>query len=165
MQTRPYTDEETVDWMKGLDKRVASAAAALYTKDDYVLVVKAHYKKYWSFPGGVIDPGETPLIAAAREVGEEVGIAIDANALRFRMAVSRISPIALTYQFLFEQEVDRSLFDHIVLQESEIAEYDVVTRQQIMDGDRYYAQTVHRWAEGFTGYAEQQFGAGAQGYI
>lgn len=165
MQAHTYTDDETVAWMRGLDKRISSASAALYTKSDEVLVVKAHYKKYWSFPGGVVDAGETPLVAAAREVGEEVGIAIDANALRFRMAVSRSSPIALTYQFLFEQEVDRSMFDHIVLQQEEIADYAIVSRQQILDGDRYYAQTAHRWAENFTGYAEQQFGAGAQGYI
>lgn len=47
----------------------------LIDKDGYCLLTKrANGKKdAWVFPGGGIDPGETPIIAAQRELKEEAG--------------------------------------------------------------------------------------------
>ncbi len=151
--------------MATLEKRMSSAAAALYTADGRVLVVKAHYKQYWSFPGGVIDAGETPRAAAVRETQEEVGLTINADALVFKLVVDRVSQIAQTYQFIFDLEVEPSVFGGIVTDDHEIEEYALVTRQQIIDGDRYYSQSTRRWAAGQFGYSEQQFGAGTQADI
>jgi ADP-ribose pyrophosphatase YjhB (NUDIX family) len=36
----------------------------------------------WSIPGGLLDRGEGPAVAAARELHEEVGIKLDADELR-----------------------------------------------------------------------------------
>jgi 8-oxo-dGTP pyrophosphatase MutT (NUDIX family) len=44
---------------------------------DEVLLVKNTYRRRWSLPGGWVDPSETFLDAAAREVAEETGYAID----------------------------------------------------------------------------------------
>lgn len=162
---REFTDGETIDWLVTLEKRMSSAAIALYSADGRVLVVKAHYKKYWSFPGGVIDAGETPRNAAIREVREEVGIDIDADRLSFKIAVDRLSSIAQTYQFIFDEEVGSALFEHIQLDRDEIEDFALVTREQIMSRDRYYSQTTIKWAEGYTGYLEQQFRANTQGDI
>lgn len=154
---REYTPHETAAFFKTLEQRVSSAALALYDGDGKVLVVKANYKKYWSFPGGIIDEDETPRQAAIRETGEEVGIVIDDTNLHFCMIVNRVSSIAQTYQFIFDQEVDSHVFRTIKLDDTEIDEYALVSREDIIAGDRRYSASVVEWAKGFTGYLEQQF--------
>lgn len=46
--------------------------------------LRAHADQ-WSFPGGRMDPGETPEQAALREMDEEVGLRLDANAVLGRL--------------------------------------------------------------------------------
>jgi 8-oxo-dGTP diphosphatase len=57
-------------------------AAALIDGDGRVLVAQRPAHKQhgglWEFPGGKIEPGETPVAALARELDEELGIAIGA---------------------------------------------------------------------------------------
>lgn len=162
---REYTHSETVSWIDTLEKRMSSAGIALYDDQGRVLVVKAHYKKYWSFPGGVVDAGETPRRAAQRETKEEVDIAVGDDGLRFRMIVNRVSAIAQTYQFIFDKQIDGSVFDSIKLDGDEIEGYALVSREDIIRGDRYYSASTVHWAEGFTGYLELQFGAQTQADI
>jgi 8-oxo-dGTP pyrophosphatase MutT (NUDIX family) len=51
------------------------AAGALFTdKHDRVLLVQPAYKDHWDIPGGYVEPGESPLRACIREIGEELGI-------------------------------------------------------------------------------------------
>ncbi len=149
--------------MSKLEKRLSSAAVVLYDETGRVLVVKALYKHYWSFPGGVVDAGETPATAAAREVVEEVGIPLTADKLTFCMVVDRLSTMAETYQFIFERQVEPAVFESIVLDRSETADFSLVTREEILSGNKHYSQTVVKWAEGFRGYLEQEFGPDMQG--
>jgi 8-oxo-dGTP pyrophosphatase MutT (NUDIX family) len=46
-----------------------------------VLVVKPSYKAGWEFPGGVVETGETPAAACARECLEELGLELDIGRL------------------------------------------------------------------------------------
>lgn len=56
-------------------------AAALEDADGRVLMQQRPAGKQhgglWEFPGGKVEPGESPVAALARELEEELGIAID----------------------------------------------------------------------------------------
>lgn len=50
------------------------SAGGIVLKDGKVLLTKHSQNKHWSFPKGLIDPGQTPEEAAVREVREEGGV-------------------------------------------------------------------------------------------
>ena len=51
-----------------------AAGVLLFDEQDRVLLVDPTYKPGWEFPGGVVEPGESPARAAVREVAEELGL-------------------------------------------------------------------------------------------
>ncbi|CAL4866189.1 CTP pyrophosphohydrolase [Asticcacaulis sp. MM231] len=61
-------------------KTVFVVAAALVDSDGRVLIAQRPEGKQlaglWEFPGGKVEPGETPEIALIRELEEELGIAV-----------------------------------------------------------------------------------------
>ena len=60
-------------------------AAALVDRDGRVLVQRRPANKahggFWEFPGGKLDPGETPENGLIRELGEELAIAVPCGCL------------------------------------------------------------------------------------
>jgi 8-oxo-dGTP diphosphatase len=136
---------------------MSSAAMILENSVGQVLIVKANYKSYWTLPGGIIDPHETPKEAAIRETFEEVGIRIDPQKVEFVAVVTRRSDYAETYQFIFKAPLELGGLDEIILQASEIDEYALVTSDQVKTNDRHYGKVIEHWAHGHTGYFEQTF--------
>jgi 8-oxo-dGTP diphosphatase len=62
--------------------RVVTGASAYITDElGRVLLVDPNYREHWSFPGGMIDAGEHPAQACAREVAEEVGLSVEVGEL------------------------------------------------------------------------------------
>jgi 8-oxo-dGTP diphosphatase len=60
------------------------AAAALVDADGRVLVQQrgeGALAGLWEFPGGKLEPGETPAVALRRELAEELGIGVDTACL------------------------------------------------------------------------------------
>lgn len=55
-------------------KREFSAGGIVFNNQGQVLVTQHSQNKHWSFPKGLIDPGQTPEQAAVREVREEGGV-------------------------------------------------------------------------------------------
>lgn len=63
-------------------RRIAVVAAVLQQPDGRFLLAQRPqgkvYAGYWEFPGGKVEPGETPLQALVRELHEELGIEVTA---------------------------------------------------------------------------------------
>ena len=55
-------------------KREFSAGGIVFNSKGQVLVTQHSQNKHWSFPKGLIDPGQTSEQAALREVREEGGV-------------------------------------------------------------------------------------------
>lgn len=144
-------------WLEAQHSRVSSAALILENSIGRALIVKANYKPYWTFPGGIIDAGETPKEGAIRETFEEVGVAIDPKKVEFVAVVNRKSDFADTFQFIFKAPLTKGMVDSIILQETEIDHYVLVTKEQVRTRDRRYGKVITHWAESRTGYIEQIF--------
>jgi 8-oxo-dGTP pyrophosphatase MutT (NUDIX family) len=140
-----------------MERRLSSVAVILENPVGQALIVKANYKSYWSFPGGVIDKDETPKQAGVREVAEEVGIHLDESKLQFVAVVDRKSADAHTYQFVFRAPLESTMVDHIVLQSSELEEFALVTAEDVKSGNRTYGKVISHWVNGASGYIEQEF--------
>jgi 8-oxo-dGTP pyrophosphatase MutT (NUDIX family) len=151
-----FSNSRLAAWLKSVS-RVSSAALILEDDEGRALIVKANYKRYWTFPGGVIDLGETPLQGAVRETREEVGLTIDPTTVTFAWVANRTSKLADTYQFVFRASLPAGYEDQVTLQASEIEDFAFVTRDDVRRGDRHYGKILHNWANDATGYIEQSF--------
>src|ERR1700751_967033 len=64
---------------------VLVAAGALIDTDGRVLLAERpagkHLAGLWEFPGGKVQPGETPEVALIRELAEEIGISTHESCL------------------------------------------------------------------------------------
>ena len=61
------------------DTRIEVAAGVLRRGDTVLLAERVrggHGDSYWEFPGGKIEPGESPAEALERELEEEIGVRI-----------------------------------------------------------------------------------------
>lgn len=71
--------------MKVFPTLLPVAAVALIRADGQVLLQRRPLAKahggLWEFPGGKVEPGETPAEAAARELAEELAIEVAPDAL------------------------------------------------------------------------------------
>lgn len=66
----------TTDWTATLPRKRMGAALLLRAEDDRILLVEPTYKPYWELPGGVVEADESPRVAAAREITEELGLTV-----------------------------------------------------------------------------------------
>lgn len=95
-------------------KRVEVAAGVLLREDGCYLLGQrapdAVYAGYWEFPGGKVEPGESPAQALVRELDEELGI-----------RVTRLRPW-LCREHLYEHAHVRLHFQEVAAWEGELAD-------------------------------------------
>ncbi|WP_239075496.1 NUDIX domain-containing protein [Planosporangium flavigriseum] len=64
------------DYTATLPRKRMGSAALLRDRDGRILLVEPTYKDYWELPGGAVDGDESPYDAVARELKEELGLAL-----------------------------------------------------------------------------------------
>lgn len=65
--------------MRRICKRVA--AGIIFEGERFLIAKKNSGLRQWEFPGGKIEPGETPEAALKRELHEELGMTVDVGEL------------------------------------------------------------------------------------
>jgi 8-oxo-dGTP pyrophosphatase MutT (NUDIX family) len=99
--------------------------------DDRVLLCNLTYKRDWDLPGGVVEVGESPQLAVAREVEEELALRIPAGPLLLTDWLPPWSGWDDALCLVFDGGVhDASLVDRIVRQEREIRSAEFCTLEQ-----------------------------------
>jgi 8-oxo-dGTP diphosphatase len=117
---------------------MTTVVAGILERDGYILICQrkadqAHPLK-WEFPGGKVEPGESPEAALARELKEELGIESGPGSqiASYEFAYPGKNPILLMFLSVAEWRGDPEnlIFERIVWEERRrLREYD------FLDGD------------------------------
>jgi 8-oxo-dGTP diphosphatase len=96
--------------MTDVDLRIPYTLIACISRGRYLMLsrVKPPFVGQWNFIGGKIEPGETPVGSARRELLEEAGLRVAEKRLRFQgIAVwpSSFQPLVFTGMMLFTVRV------------------------------------------------------------
>ncbi|WP_205470947.1 NUDIX hydrolase [Nocardioides sp. SYSU D00038] len=104
-----------------LPRKRAIAQMLVRDPDDRVLLCQLTYKSDWDLPGGVVEVGESPQLAVAREVEEELALTIPAGRLLLTDWLPPWSGWDDALCLVFDGGVhDASLTDRIVKEAREI---------------------------------------------
>ncbi|WP_153505112.1 NUDIX domain-containing protein [Cumulibacter manganitolerans] len=100
--------------------------------DGRVLLCQTTFKKDWELPGGIVEDGESPVLAARREVKEEIGIDIQTGRL---LALDWLPPYlgwSDAIEVLYDGgEHDSGLLDRLVYDPREIRRADWFTVDEL----------------------------------
>lgn len=122
-------------YFASLPKAIVSGAVILRDEHGRVLIEKPNYKDHWLLPGGSVDSGEDARECARRELREELGLDLQVGRL---LSVNWVPARAaegapMGIHFVFDAGVLREaeMREHIVLQRSELDDWDLVTRDEL----------------------------------
>jgi 2,3-bisphosphoglycerate-dependent phosphoglycerate mutase len=145
---------ERRQWLESLDARPSGAAVLLEDVEGRALIVKANYKTYWALPGGMVDTEESPLVAALREVKDEVGIVINPSDVSLMGVAQRMGDGFITYQFIFTASIKELQVKAISPHDPEIGEWRFISKQEVLKGELPLPWSLKAWAHDQSGYFE-----------
>ncbi len=117
-----------------LPRKRAIGQMLLRTADLRVLLCQLTYKQDWDLPGGVVEVGESPQVAVAREVEEELGLTIPAGRLLLTDWLPPWSGWDDALCLVFDGGVhEDSLLDEVVRQTREIRSAEFCTPDQVLE--------------------------------
>jgi 8-oxo-dGTP pyrophosphatase MutT (NUDIX family) len=115
-----------------LPRKRAIAQMLVRDPDDRVLLCRLTYKNDYDLPGGVVEVGESPQLAVAREVEEELGLHIKAGALLLTDWLPPWGGWDDALCLVFDGGVgDPALLDDAVLQAREIRSAQFCTIEEV----------------------------------
>lgn len=128
-----------------LPRKRAIAQMLLRDPSGRVLLCQLTYKRDWDLPGGVVEVGESPQLAVAREVREELALDVDAGPLLLTDWLPPWSGWDDALCLVFDGGVhDPAVVDRIVRQEREIRSAAFCTPEEV--AARCSEQTARRVA-------------------
>jgi 8-oxo-dGTP pyrophosphatase MutT (NUDIX family) len=128
-----------------LPRKRAIGQLLVLDPDDRVLLCQLTYKTDFDLPGGVVEVGESPRLAVAREVEEELGLVVDAGPLVLTDWLPPWSGWDDALCLVFDGGVhDAGIVDSFVRQEREIRSAGFYTLEEA--GERCADFTARRIA-------------------
>ena len=117
-----------------LPRKRAISQLLVRDHDDRVLICWLTYKSDWDLPGGVVEVGESPQLAAGREIQEELALDIQAGALLLTDWLPPWSGWDDALCLVFDGgEHDASITEGIVKQAREIREAEFATIEEVLE--------------------------------
>jgi RimJ/RimL family protein N-acetyltransferase/8-oxo-dGTP pyrophosphatase MutT (NUDIX family) len=117
-----------------LPRKRAISQLLVRDHDGRVLICRMTYKNDWDLPGGVVEVGESPQVAAAREVEEELALQINAGRLLLTDWLPPWSGWDDAVCLVFDGgEHDASVTHDIVKEAREIREAEFATLDQVRE--------------------------------
>lgn len=117
-----------------LPRKRAISQMLIRDRDERVLLCQLTYKQDWDLPGGVVEVGESPQLAVAREVEEELGLQIEPGSLLLTDWLPPWSGWDDALCLVFDGGAhDASITDAIVRQTREIRSAEFCTPDQVRE--------------------------------
>jgi RimJ/RimL family protein N-acetyltransferase/8-oxo-dGTP pyrophosphatase MutT (NUDIX family) len=112
------------------------AISQVLVRDDAgrVLICQLTYKRDWDLPGGVVEVGESPQLAAGREIEEELGLQVEAGPLLLTDWLPPWSGWDDAVCLVFDGGVlDPAVLDGIRMEPREIKAAEFATLEQVRE--------------------------------
>ena len=115
-----------------LPRKRAIAQLLVRDETERVLLCQLTYKQDWDLPGGVVEVGESPLLAAGREVEEELGLVVPPGPLLLTDWLPPWSGWDDALCLVYDGGVrPASVLEQVVRQEREIRSAEFCTLEQV----------------------------------
>jgi len=117
-----------------LPRKRAISQMLVRDPDDRVLLCQLTYKQDWDLPGGVVEVGESPQVAVAREVEEELGLTLTAGTLLLTDWLPPWGGWDDALCLVFDGGVhEQRILDEVVAEVREIRSADFCTMEQVRE--------------------------------